>query len=330
MRGPLDGVDLSAKMAEYAAELCATDDGKVERRGRGDAQGDGLGAVYRRVETGNLLQLDNCVLDAQYGLVVSADVLCYFGDLRDVLRAWPQRRRRGRHIFTVETLNAASGVLNLRFVWGLNDGVESPRHRQYRVDGVGRCHRSRARAGGSPITSRDVATSIGLEPREAIPFRPRMENGLPVHGTLHVVLQAQVVGVSFNRRQQQTIRSSAAARRPSITRRTELVSGRGAGVYEAARASRGAAIIYDVTGRRAELGRHATYLGPDALLEARRLRTRRCPAGRRSLLCSQDSYMVRIPRHSPTQPKRRAVATTRRGVGGLVFVLLESDTLLMG
>ena len=31
VKGALDGVDLSSKMAEYAAELCATDDGKVER-----------------------------------------------------------------------------------------------------------------------------------------------------------------------------------------------------------------------------------------------------------------------------------------------------------
>ena len=34
---------------------------------------------------------------------------------------------------------------------------------------------------------RDVATSIGLEPRDAVPFQPRMESGLPVRGTLHVL-----------------------------------------------------------------------------------------------------------------------------------------------
>ena len=38
-----------------------------------------------------------------------------------------------------------------------------------------------------PDYVRDVATSIGLEPREAIPFQPRMESGLPVRGTLHVL-----------------------------------------------------------------------------------------------------------------------------------------------
>ena len=38
---------------------------------------------------------------------------------------------------------------------------------------------------------------------------------------------------------------------------------------EAARRQRGAAVINEITGRRAELGRHAAYVGPDALLEAR-------------------------------------------------------------
>ena len=37
------------------------------------------------------------------------------------------------------------------------------------------------------IDVRDVATSIGLEPRDAVPFQPRMESGLPVRGTLHVL-----------------------------------------------------------------------------------------------------------------------------------------------
>ena len=38
-----------------------------------------------------------------------------------------------------------------------------------------------------PDYVRDVAKSIGLEPREAIAFQPRMESGLPVRGTLHVL-----------------------------------------------------------------------------------------------------------------------------------------------
>ena len=37
-----------------------------------------------------------------------------------------------------------------------------------------------------PDYVRDVATAIGLEPREAIPFQPRMESGLPVRGTLPI------------------------------------------------------------------------------------------------------------------------------------------------
>ena len=74
-------------MAEYAAELCTTDDGKVERADAATRKATGWETVYRRVETGNLLQLDKCGLDAQYELVVSADVLCYFGDLKGVLSA---------------------------------------------------------------------------------------------------------------------------------------------------------------------------------------------------------------------------------------------------
>ena len=104
VRGPLDGVDLSSKMAEYAAELCTTEDGKVERADAATRKATGWETVYRRVETGNLLQLDKCGLDAQYELVVSADVLCYFGDLRDVLGALAAKTAPGGDlIFTVET-----------------------------------------------------------------------------------------------------------------------------------------------------------------------------------------------------------------------------------
>ena len=104
VRGPLDGVDLSAKMAEYAAELCLTDDGAVERADAVTLKATGWETIYRRVETGNLLQLDKCGLDAQYELVVSADVLCYFGDLRDVLGALAAKTAPGGDlIFTVET-----------------------------------------------------------------------------------------------------------------------------------------------------------------------------------------------------------------------------------
>ena len=38
-----------------------------------------------------------------------------------------------------------------------------------------------------PDYVRDVATALGLEPRVAIPFQPRMESGPPVRGTLHVM-----------------------------------------------------------------------------------------------------------------------------------------------
>ena len=38
-----------------------------------------------------------------------------------------------------------------------------------------------------PDYVRDVAVAVGLEPRAAVPFQPRMESGLPVRGTLHVM-----------------------------------------------------------------------------------------------------------------------------------------------
>ena len=161
VRGPLDGVDLSAKMAEYAAELCLTDDGAVERADAVTLKATGWETIYRRVETGNLLQLDKCGLDAQYELVVSADVLCYFGDLKGVLSALAAKTAPGGDlIFTVETLNEGD------WRWVLQ-AIERYAHH--------------------PDYVRDVATAIGLEPREAIPFQPRMESGLPVRGTLHVL-----------------------------------------------------------------------------------------------------------------------------------------------
>ena len=111
VRGALDGVDLSSKMAEYAAELCLTDDGAFERADAATRKAVGWETIYRRVETGNLLQLDKCGLDAQYELVVSADVLCYFGDLRDVLGALAAKTAPGGDlIFTVETLRGNQPV----------------------------------------------------------------------------------------------------------------------------------------------------------------------------------------------------------------------------
>ena len=161
VQGALDGVDLSSKMAEYAAELCSTDDGKVERADAATRKATGWETVYRRIETGNLLQLDRCGLDAQYELVVSADVLCYFGALDDVLAALAAKTAPGGDlIFTVETLPEGD------WRWVLQ-AIERYAHH--------------------PDYVRDVATAIGLEPRDAVPFQPRMESGLPVRGTLHVL-----------------------------------------------------------------------------------------------------------------------------------------------
>jgi predicted TPR repeat methyltransferase len=161
VRGPVDGVDLSAKMAEYAAELCVTDDGGLERAEAATRKATGWETVYRRVETGNLLKLDDCDLDKKYELVVLADVLCYFGDLSDVLEALAKKTAPGGDlIFTVETLNEGD------WRWVLQSIERYAHHPDY---------------------VRDVATALGLEPRDAIHFQPRMESGLPVRGTLHVM-----------------------------------------------------------------------------------------------------------------------------------------------
>lgn len=117
--------------------------------------------MYRRVETGNLLKLDECSLDAQYKLVVSADVLCYFGALDEVLTALAAKTAPGGDlIFTVETLNEGD------WRWVLQSIERYAHHPDY---------------------VRDVATALGLEPRDAIPFQPRMESGLPVRGTFYVM-----------------------------------------------------------------------------------------------------------------------------------------------
>ena len=58
----MDGVDLSSKMAEYAAELCSTDDGKVERADAATRKATGWETVYRRVETGNSVSYTHLTL----------------------------------------------------------------------------------------------------------------------------------------------------------------------------------------------------------------------------------------------------------------------------
>ena len=81
-------VDLSSKWPEYAAELCSTDDGKIERADAATRKATELGdGLPPRRDGQPAAARDDCELDAQYELVVSADVLCYFGDLRDVLGA---------------------------------------------------------------------------------------------------------------------------------------------------------------------------------------------------------------------------------------------------
>ena len=68
------------------------------------------------------------------------------------------------------------------------------------------------RARAHPDT-RDVATSIGLEPRTPFPFQPRMESGLPVRGTPHVLHGLGVLMCKFNSNQQRSELADAATER---------------------------------------------------------------------------------------------------------------------
>ena len=90
--GPLDGAT-SRKMARKPRRR-STSDGKVERADAATRKATGWETVYRRVETGNLLQLDRCSWIA-VELRVSAIVL--FEDLRTCSE--PSPRRAGGDLF---------------------------------------------------------------------------------------------------------------------------------------------------------------------------------------------------------------------------------------
>ena len=176
---------------------------RFERADAATRKATGWETVYRRVETGNLLQLDKCGLDAQYELVVSADVLCYFGDLKGVLSALAAKTAPGGDlIFTVETLQKG----DWRWVLQAIERLRAPP--------------------GLRAERRGDIDRAGAARRRAVPAAHGERPAGPRHAPrLHKPFQANEV----NSNQQQTSEPRR-RRRPSITRRTELVSGRGDGV----------------------------------------------------------------------------------------------------
>lgn len=187
--GPMVGVDLSPKMAELAAEL-VVDDGPTpmvkNRMRRCDEMArtaQGINRLYDGVFTGDLLNLDGAKILEGYGhdmgkfpkkpwgkmspyfpkkpveLIVCADVLCYFGDMREVLQVFSDRLVEGGDlIFSTETM--AQGDYN----WVQ---LVSERYAH------------------SPEYVHRMAVKAGLSRVSQLPFTPRMEAGEKVYGTLH-------------------------------------------------------------------------------------------------------------------------------------------------
>merc|ERR1712232_817525 len=108
-------------MAELAAEL-VVDDGptpmsknRMRRCDETARNAQGIKRLYDGIFTGDLLDLDNAKHFEGYGhevktfpkeavdLIVCADVLCYFGDLKQVLQEFSDRLAVGGDlIFTTE------------------------------------------------------------------------------------------------------------------------------------------------------------------------------------------------------------------------------------
>lgn len=178
--GPLIGVDLSPKMAELAAELVVDDEPEpmVKNRMRRSTEtarialaSDAPDRLYGGVFTGDLLHLSDANVLGGFGheiqdmpcdfdLIVSADVLCYFGAMDDILKSFSDRLVMGGNlIFTTETMSAGD------YNWvKLSSGrfAQSPEY-------VMRC-----------------AAEAGLAKVSQVAFTPRMESGEPVLGTIHV------------------------------------------------------------------------------------------------------------------------------------------------
>ncbi len=177
VNGPIVGVDLSPKMVELAAELVVDDSptpmtkNKMRRCDETARTAQGLKRLYDGLFTGDLMDLDNAKNVDGYGhdiqtfpreavdLIVSADVLCYFGDLEDVLQEFSDRLAVGGDlIFTTETM--AQGD----YSW---------------VQLVSK------RYAHSPEYVHKMATEAGLTKVSQLAFSPRSELGEKVLGTLH-------------------------------------------------------------------------------------------------------------------------------------------------
>jgi len=157
----LVGVDLSPNMLLKASELCYEAEGAEPTRADEAARrATGWPPVYDDMFVGNLLDLDALPrLAPTYDLIASADVLCYFGALEDVLGSLAARLAPGGDlIFSVETLREGE------YSWVLQ---------------------AQDRYAHSPAYVADVAGRVGLEVVSATAFQPRTESGYPVAGTLH-------------------------------------------------------------------------------------------------------------------------------------------------
>mmetsp|Transcript_39731 Transcript_39731/g.48393 ORF Transcript_39731/g.48393 Transcript_39731/m.48393 type:complete len:243 (+) Transcript_39731:213-941(+) len=170
--GTIVGADLSPKMLALAAELVKSDGVILRRCAESARLALGHERLYDGVFVGDLLDLDNgvaplegfghdmTVLPHSFDLVVSADVLCYFGDLGAVLDAFARRLAPGGDlIFSTETIKEGD------YNW-----IMLPSERYAHEPGyVAR-----------------IASGVGLELVSQDAFTPRMEAGEKVLGTMHV------------------------------------------------------------------------------------------------------------------------------------------------
>ena len=187
--GPMVGIDLSPKMVERAAELVADDHGggvggggasrpklsnkhDMRRVDEPARTAQNLPRLYDGLFVGDLLEMvDGSEPMPGYGhtvtefpaepveLIVCADVLCYFGSMGEVLRAFSDRLAPGGDlVFTTETM--ASGEYS--WVQLVSD-----------------------RYAHSPEYVRAMAEAAGLVTVSQISFSPRLELGEKVLGTLH-------------------------------------------------------------------------------------------------------------------------------------------------
>ena len=179
--GPMVGVDLSPGMVQRAAELVADNpDGKPKMADKHNMRrvdelarkAQNLPRLYDGLFVGDLMDLGNAKAQEGYGhvltekfpaepveLIVCADVLCYFGSMNEILRAFADRLAPGGDlVFTTETM--ASGDYN--WVQLVSDRYA------HDADYV-----------------HEMAVEAGLTRISQTAFVPRLELGENVLGTLH-------------------------------------------------------------------------------------------------------------------------------------------------